>query len=154
MSLFPDHTENSLYLSMNDQSELLSRNSLHSIKLENKNWPSVEHYFQAMQFEDETYQEKIRLSGNVQQAIKFGKSWFKKKRPDVKKVSKILMTRAIYIKCKTYSEVETRLLETKELRIIENSQFAYYWGCGRDQRGENNFGKILMDVRKKLLSER
>ena len=153
MPLFPDQTEDSLYLSMNDEDELLSRNSAHAIKLDDKEWPSVEHYFQAMQFVDEAYQEKIRLSESTQQAIKLGKSWFKKKRPDLKQVRSTLMTRAVYIKCRTYPETETRLLETGDIKLVENSQFDYYWGCGRDHRGQNNYGKVLMNVRDKLLSE-
>ena len=153
MPLFPDQTEDSLYLSMNDENELLSRISAHAIKLDDKEWPSVEHYFQAMQFTDAAFQEKIRLSKNAQQAIKLGKSWFKKKRPDLKQVRSTLMTRAVYIKCRTYPEVEARLLETGDIKLVENSQFDYYWGCGRDHRGQNNYGKVLMNVRNKLLSE-
>ena len=153
MALFPEQNKDSFYLSMSDESELLSRNSMHPIKLEDKEWPSVEHYFQALQFESMSYQEQIRLSNTVEQAIKLGKSWFKKKRPDLKQVRTTLMTRAIYIKCKTYPEVQSRLLEIAEKQIVENSQFDYYWGCGRDHRGENHFGKILMNVREKLISE-
>ena len=153
MPLFPTQTQDSLYLSMSDKSELLSRSSPHSIKLDDREWPSVEHYFQAMQFESVSYQEKIRLAKTVEQAIKLGKSWFKKKRSDLKQVRTTLMTRAIYIKCKTYPEVLTRLLEINEKKIVENSQFDYYWGCGRDHRGENHFGKVLMNVRNKLISE-
>lgn len=153
MPLFPDQTQDSLYFSMVDKGELLSRSSSHSIKLDDKEWPSVEHYFQAMQFIDEPYQEKIRLSGNSEQAIKLGKSWFKKKRPDLKQVRTTLMTRAIYIKCRTHPEVQTRLIETGDIKLVENSQFDYYWGCGRDHRGENHYGKVLMNVRAKLNSE-
>jgi len=153
MSLFPNQAESSLYLSMNDASELLSRNSPHSIKLDGHEWPSVEHYFQAMQFENTAYQEKIRSSESIEQAVKLGKAWFKKKRADLKQVRTVLMTRAIYIKCRTHPEVSNRLLEIKEETLVENSQFDYFWGCGRDHRGNNHYGKVLMDVRKKLISE-
>ena len=152
MPLFPDTSVESKYLSMNDSSELLSRNSPHPIHLEDKDWPSVEHYFQAMKFQNESYQEKIRLTKNIDQVIKLGKSWTKKKRPDLKKVQTTLMTRAIYIKCRTYDAVAQRLLETGDIKLVENSQFDYYWGCGRDHRGENHYGKILMNVRDKLNS--
>lgn len=152
MPLFPDTSEESLYLSMNDKEELLSRNSDHPIKLEDKQWPTVEHYFQAMQFENIDYQEKIRNAENIEKAIKLGKSWLKKKRSDLTKVRTTLMTRAIYIKCRTYPDVAARLIETSDIKLIENSQFDYYWGCGRDHRGENHFGKVLMNVREKLRS--
>jgi len=154
MPFFPDTSQESLYLSMNDKEELLSRNSDHAIKLEDKQWPTVEHYFQAMQFESSDYQEKIRNAISAEQAIKLGKTWFKRKRKDLNQVRTILMTRALYIKCRTYPEVTERLLETEELRLVENSQFDYYWGCGRDHRGENHYGEVLMNVREKLLSEK
>jgi len=152
MPLFPDQTQSAIYLSMNDSDELLSRNSAHSIQLDDKEWPSVEHYFQAMQFESNDYQEKIRAA-SIEQAIKLGKTWFKKKRADLKQVRTVLMTRAVYIKCRTYPEVCARLLETDDEKLVENSQFDYFWGCGRDHRGNNHYGKVLMNVREKLISE-
>ena len=38
--------------------------------------------------------------------------------------------------------------------IVESSLYDHYWGCGRDQRGHNYYGKMLMDVRDKLRAER
>ncbi len=61
-----------------------------------------------------------------------------------------MMTRGIYIKCRSHDDVARTLLGTGEKNIIENSQYDYYWGCGRDGRGENVYGKVLMDVRNKL----
>jgi ribA/ribD-fused uncharacterized protein len=63
------------------------------------------------------------------------------------------MTRGIYIKCRTHQDIAQMLLETGNDEIMENSQYDYYWGCGRDLRGENAYGKILMDIRQKLRSE-
>lgn len=152
MTLFPNQTEESLYLSMSDATELLSRVSDHSITLDDKEWPSVEHYVQAMKFQDESYQEKIRTADSVTQAQKLGKTWFKKKRVDLDQVRTTLMTRALYIKCRSYPDVAQRLQDTASIKLVENSQFDYYWGCGRDHRGDNHYGKILMNVREKLNS--
>jgi len=154
MPLFPDQSVESLYLSMDDENELLSRNSNHGFSLDDAYWPTVEHYFQAMQFENNDYQQKIRNAESIGAAIKLGKSRFKKKRPDLKQVKTILMTRAIYTKCHAHPEVAKRLLQTDEIRLVENSQFDYYWGCGRDHRGENHYGQVLMNVRSKLRSEK
>jgi ribA/ribD-fused uncharacterized protein len=60
------------------------------------------------------------------------------------------MTRAVYLKCRTHPEVAQQLLQTGQRRLVENSQYDYYWGCGRDGRGFNTFGEVLMDVRDKL----
>lgn len=138
---------------MDDAKELMSRSSLHSFELDGQTWPTVEHYYQAMKFDNESYRAKILNANSPEQARKLGQARFKRKRPDLKKVKNTLMTRAIYTKAKTYPIVATRLLETLEQDLVENSQFDYYWGCGRDHRGDNHYGKVLMNVRNKLHQE-
>jgi ribA/ribD-fused uncharacterized protein len=68
-------------------------------------------------------------------------------------VKELYMTRAVYTKCRTHPEVSEALLATAELPIMEASQYDYYWGCGRDGRGHNTYGKVLMKVREKLRGE-
>ena len=63
------------------------------------------------------------------------------------------MTRGVYRKCRTSDDAATALLGTGERRIIETSQYDYYWGCGRDTRGLNTYGKVLMQVRERLRGE-
>ncbi|MGV6806534.1 MAG: NADAR family protein, partial [bacterium] len=63
------------------------------------------------------------------------------------------MTRGVYTKFKTYPELAEQLLATGDNPIIENTQFDYFWGVGRDGRGENAYGKVLMSVRNKLREE-
>jgi hypothetical protein len=63
------------------------------------------------------------------------------------------MTRAVYTKCKTHAEIAALLLSTGSNRLVENSQYDYFWGCGRDRRGTNSYGQVLMNVRDKLAAE-
>ena len=63
------------------------------------------------------------------------------------------MTRGFYIKCRTHPEVAKALLATDTRKIVESSMYDYYWGCGRDGRGHNTYGKVLMAVRDKLKTE-
>lgn len=63
------------------------------------------------------------------------------------------MTRAIYTKCKTHPAVAKCLLETGNKKLVENSAYDYFWGCGRDRRAENTYGKVMMNVREKLKQE-
>jgi len=152
MSLFPNH-KNALYFSMDDATELMSRSSLHSFELDGQTWPTIEHYYQAMKFENEHYKAKIAGAASAEQARKLGQAKFKRKRSDLKQVKTTLMTRALYIQAKTHPEIATRLLSTQEQSLVENSQFDYYWGCGRDHRGDNHYGKVAMNVRTKLQQE-
>ncbi|TNC88205.1 MAG: GTP cyclohydrolase [Alcanivorax sp.] len=151
--LFAEADVNALYFSRSDADEPLGAWSHHPFTLEDKQWPTVEHYYQAMKFEDADYQEKIRMADSPKQARKLGRRRFKKRRADWSKVKVVYMTRALYTKCKTYPDVARVLQETQDKRLVENNLYDYYWGCGRDRRGTNMYGQLLMNVRTKLREE-
>ena len=148
--MFAKLPDNALFVSMADARSPLSTYSRHPFGSDGCEWPSVEHYVNAMKFLDPAYRERIRLAEHPAIAHRLGKSWFRKKRDDWKKVRDSLMTRAVWIKCNTYPDVAQALLDTGDLLIVETSNFDYYWGCGRDTRGLNKYGKVLMAVRDRL----
>ncbi|MFV1922267.1 MAG: NADAR family protein [Methylotenera sp.] len=153
--LFPNLDEDALFLSRSDESEVLGTHAIQPFTLDGKEWLTVEHYFQAMKFETTSpdYYEKIRMAPDAKKAKKLGATRLKKLRPDWKKVRRVVMTRAVYTRCHAHEASKTALLDTKDCKIMENSQYDYFWGCGRDRRGENTYGLILMDVRQKLVEE-
>lgn len=151
--LFPEEDEGATYFSRADETELLGTYYPQGFFLDNADWSSVEHYFQAMKFEDPAYRERIRLAPSSKQARKLGRSKFKKIRSDWKKLKTTIMTRALYTRAKTHHTFAQFLLETQTERLVENSSYDYFWGCGRDRRGDNNYGKALMNVRSKLALE-
>ena len=146
-------SDNVIYLSRADVNEPLSSFSRHGFELDGEFWPSVEHYFQGMKFESPADRERVRLADHPSKARRQGRSRFRKIRKDWSTVRRVMMTRAVYTKCRTHPEVAERLLATKDAQLVENSQYDYFWGCGRDRRGHNTYGKVLMDVRSKLLEE-
>ncbi len=149
----PGDDSNAIYLSRTDVNEPLSSFSRFGFSLDDADWPSVEHYFQAMKFEDPVYRELIRLAPHPKKARKLGRSRFRKLRRDWSQIRRVIMTRAVYIRCRTHPEVATRLLQTGDARLVESNAYDYYWGCGRDRRGRNIYGEVLMDVRRKLQVE-
>lgn len=153
MSIFNNIPSDALLINRKDPDQLLGSYSGHCFLLDGFPWPTAEHYYQANKFQNPDYQQKIRESASPSDANKLGNAWFRKKRADFKKVRVTLMTRAIYTKCKTHEAVSDALLDTKDLYIADNSFSDYFWGCGRDGRGNNHFGKILMNVRTKLIEE-
>ena len=153
MAIFPDINQQAIFLSRSDISEPLSSFAYSPFELDGAIWPSVEHYFQAMKFTDPVQQANIREAKNPRQARKTGRSRLKKIRGDWKTTKQAFMTRAIYTKCRSYPEIAKQLIDSHPNQIIENSQYDYFWGCGQDRRGQNYYGKILMAVRDKLMSE-
>ncbi len=142
-----------LTLSRSDPSHPLASYSKHAFELDGFEWPSVEHYYQAMKYEEPEYRELIRQAAHPADAAKLGKSKKHQKRRDWDKVRVTFMTRGSYIKCRTHQEVADLLLESGDIDIMEVSQYDYFWGGGRDMRGENAFGKLLMGIRDKLREE-
>jgi ribA/ribD-fused uncharacterized protein len=142
-----------LYVCRTDPQNPLSSYSKHGFELDGETWPSVEHYYQAMKFKPGELRNAIRDVDHPAKAQKLAEKNKKQVRNDWKQVKGVIMTRSIYIKCRTHQAVANALLETGDQNIIENSQFDYFWGCGRDGRGHNNFGKVLMSVRDKLRQE-
>ena len=136
-----------------DEADSFSTVSPHSIFLDEKEWPTVEHYFQANIVLRDPIREQILKASSGIQAHDLGNKWYRKKIKGWKKVRQVLMTRALYTKCQMYDDVRARLLETGDQKIIETSLYDHYWGLGRDQRGENMLGKLWMNVRAKLRSE-
>jgi ribA/ribD-fused uncharacterized protein len=114
----------------------------------------VEHYFQGMKFTDDVHQEQVRNAISPTDARKLGRKRRKSFRSDWKRVRETVMTRGVYTRCRTHPELAEALLNTGDQKIVENSNFDYFWGCGRDRRGDNKYGHVLMNVRAKLQEER
>ncbi|MCY0963914.1 NADAR family protein [Parathalassolituus penaei] len=144
---------NKHYVVRDDANDPLSAYSRFGFELDDAEWPTVEHYYQGMKFEKGPIRDAIRIAENAAQAVKLAKANKKAVRKDWDDVRKVMMTRAIYIKCRTHPEVAAALLKTGTDKIVENSMYDYYWGCGRDGRGHNTYGVVLMAVRDKLLQE-
>ncbi len=158
MPLFAEEDVNALYFSRHDEHNLLGSADLHPYTLDGHEWPTVEHYYQANLYKDEAVQTKIRALPSAQAVIALTEGFFSKlkwtgKHADWKKRRQVLMTRAFYTQCKTYPNIAQALLETGDQKLVESSAYDHFWGCGRDRRGENTYGKVLMNVRAKLLEE-
>ena len=55
-------------------------------------------------------------------------------------------------KVKQHAEVRDALIATGDEEIVEENPDDDFWGTGKDGRGENQTGKILMRIRNELLS--
>lgn len=133
-----------------DPKDPLSTCSPHSISLEGHTWLTCEHYFQIKTLRSAEICRSIDQMQTGLEAYLMGCPWYRRHINDWKKLRPVLMTRALYTKVQMYDEVREALLATGEQTIVETSLYDYYWGIGRDQRGENRLGKVWMDIRRKL----
>jgi ribA/ribD-fused uncharacterized protein len=106
-----------------------------------------------MKFEQDEMRERIRSADHPEKASKLAKANKKSVRKDWAQVRRVMMTRAVYTKCRTHHAIADLLMKTRSKQIVEITMYDYYWGCGRDGRGHNVFGKVLMAVRDKLIQE-
>jgi ribA/ribD-fused uncharacterized protein len=118
--------------------------------LEDKEWPTVEHYFQAMKFpSNPEYQEQIRVAKTPAAAKKLGKTADVPMRADWMKVRESVMLTAVRAKFQAQA-LKAKLLATGKVLIRDMSPQDNFWGVGRSGKGQNKLGKILMRVREEL----
>ncbi|MFY0665764.1 MAG: NADAR family protein [Natronospirillum sp.] len=154
MALFaPETDESAVRVNRLDSSEILGCCIPRPFTLDDHEWLTAEHYYQAMKYPDRSRFDAIRQAPDAEQARKLGRGWLKRPRSDWKSVRSIIMTRAIYTQARTHADFADALLATEDQGILETSQYDYFWGIGRDQRGQNQYGKVLQNVRAKLRSE-
>ena len=119
------------------------------IKINEDNWPTTEHYFQAQKFIGTPYYYDIRDVPSPRQALEMSRrpDVSKWKRTDWKSIKDQIMLKALLVKFLQHKDLMVRLVKTGSRMLVENSPSDWYWGIGRDGKGENRLGKLLMHVR-------
>lgn len=124
--------------------------SRHGFTLDDKYWPTSEHYFQAQKFADEAAREQVRRQKSPKLAAQEGRDRKNPLRRDWEQVKDEIMHRAVLKKFESHPDIKAVLLATGEKKLVENAPSDYYWGCGADGSGLNKLGLILMQVRSEL----
>ena len=128
--------------------------SAHRFKLENNQWRTSEHYFQAMKFyPDWDHVCAVRDMASPMQAAKAGRSRARPLREDWEDVKDDVMQKAVLAKFSQHPNIARILLETGDEDLIENTTNDHYWGCGSSGTGKNMLGIILMETREILRTE-
>jgi ribA/ribD-fused uncharacterized protein len=115
--------------------------------LNNWDWSSVEHYFQAHKFEpsSERFMDIYRAP-TAAEARRLGRLKDVPIRKDWNHIKDDVMRLAVTEKFQQNPDMRAVLLSTQG-QIIEESPHDYYWGCGANHSGLNKLGHILEDVR-------
>lgn len=114
-----------------------------------KMYPTSEHLFQSMKFENEADAETIRTQRTPRQALQMAQDMHvKAKRGWVKDGLNIMaMEDALLAKFSQSSYLKGLLLSTNDAILIEDSPVDPFWGVGADGHGRNQLGIALMKIR-------
>jgi N-glycosidase YbiA len=118
--------------------------------LDGKQWPSVEHYYQAMKFPTlPEFQETIRLLPTATEAAKLGKTKNAEKpiRADWKEQREDIMNRAIAAKFEQNPALKELLLNTYPRPLVFADANDAFWGYGKTKMGTNKLGALLLNYR-------
>ncbi len=130
----------------NPENKFLSNFFEVSLDIDGKQWPSVEHYYQAMKSNDPLVQEEIRLLSTPGKAKRRGQKIIIRPRWEFLKFN--FMMKALLNKF-SHESLKLKLLSTEGL-IIEDSPKDLIWGSGVIGGlgpGQNMLGKLLMLTR-------
>lgn len=120
------------------------------ITLAKKRWPTSEHYFQAMKFDDSKVKEKIRKTKSPAVAAKLGRDRKTPIRRNWDGMRVNVMRDALRAKFTQHGELTQLLLATGEAKLVEHTENDAYWGDGGDGSGSNMLGRLLMELRSEL----
>lgn len=128
--------------------------SSHSIFIERKIWPTVEHYYQASKFIKLADKEFIRCAPTPTLAKQYAQEVIT---PSLQakwpKIKKEIMLKGLRSKFEQHPDLAKRLISTGDRMLIEYTENDSYWGKGVDGTGHNHLGKLLMLLRMELRDE-
>lgn len=141
------------FYSVNDEFGEFSNFADFPIVIDSKRWPTSEHYFQAMKFDDRAYSEKIRKTPKAFMAAEMGRDRSIKIKRGWDNMRLNVMTTAVRAKFNQHPELANLLLSTGARKIIEHTENDDFWGDGGNGKGKNMLGVILMKIRAELAAQ-
>ena len=120
------------------------------MRLYGRDWPTVEHFFQAQKFPDTDYEEAIRQARSPAKAKAMGRTRRLRLRRDWERAKDGIMREAVWAKFSQHADIRAVLVATGDAVIVEDSPTDAYWGAGAHGGGKNKLGRILMSVREEL----
>ena len=124
--------------------------SRHSVWLNEKQWPTTEHYFQAQKFAGTEHEEQVRAAATPAKAAEMGRERKRPLRADWEAVKEPVMLSALRAKFTQHDELKAVLLGTGDADLVEHTTNDSYWGDGGDGSGKNRLGVLLMQVRDEI----
>lgn len=116
--------------------------------LDGKEWPSVEHYVQAMKYPElPEFQEQIRVAPTAAAVSKLVKDPSKPVRADWNEQREAITRNAVFAKFNQNPALKQKLVDTYPRPLIFADANDAVFGYGRTQAGQNKLGQLLMEYR-------
>lgn len=127
----------------------LSNMSSSPFKIGETDYPTVEHFYQAMKTDIPEERARVLAAKTAAEAKRIGKTV--KLRKNWKQIQADIMMKALRAKFEQNPELRKRLIDTGEAELIEGNNWGdKFWGMV-DGEGSNYLGKYLMQIRKELM---
>lgn len=124
--------------------------SANAVEIDKVVYPTAEHAFHALKFEDPNIREEIINSSSPVAAFHLGKKYKPQRRSDWDDIKVGVLEDIIRHKALQNPDVKDALLLSGDEQIIEDNPNDDFWGCGSDGEGQNHTGRILMKIRGEL----
>lgn len=129
---------------------MLSNFSAFQVRFAGVNYPTSEHAYQAMKFNEAWRQLQVKMQTSAHLAMKLAQSWSNHYRKNWNAEKVDWMYRICSAKCEQHPYIQRKLLETGDRELIEASPIDSFWGWGPDKQGCNELGKVWMRIREEL----
>jgi len=129
---------------------VFSNYSSFAIEWKGKIYPTSEHVYHSEKFDDERMKEQIRTARSAHVSQKLAEANIDKYRKDWKDVRLGIMKEILREKVKQHPYVMKKLLESGNKELVEDSWRDSFWGWGENKNGENQLGKLWMEVREEF----
>ena len=125
--------------------------SQHSIYLNGKIWPTVEHFYQAQKYLGTEIENDIRQARTPIHAKQIAHEHSRfTVHIDWQRIKESVMMTGLKAKFTQHPNLTKLLCNTHSRRIVEHSRNDSYWGDGLDGKGKNRLGELLMLLRNEL----
>lgn len=128
--------------------------ALFPVFLDNKWWPTSEHYYQAHKYDRPELIEWVRAAQSPAEAALRGRDKNIPKRLDWDQRKDEIMEKAVQDKFSRYPELQNLLLSTGNARLYEHTENDCYWGDCNDRTGKNKLGLLLEKIRASLRAQK
>lgn len=131
------------------EQHIFLNNFYHSlITIDEKEYSTVEHYYQASKVKDSDLAEEVRLASTPDLAKHLGRKYNSDPEEFRAKKDQVMYT-ALTRKFTENSDLKERLLATGNALLIEDSNKDIYWG-GALNGSKNRLGELLVQLRTEL----